>query len=108
MNERANPFANLSDPPVFTTKPKTEKLVEEGTITRIAADNNFTSRQPAKTTKVEKRKPRTYRTGRNVQFNCKVTAETNAKIYKLADEREITLGELLELGMAALERDTKS
>jgi endonuclease/exonuclease/phosphatase (EEP) superfamily protein YafD len=50
-------------------------------------------------------KPRTHRTGRNVQFNSKVTAETNAKIYKLADEKEVTLGELLEMAMAALERE---
>lgn len=105
MSERVNPFANLADPPVFTTKPKAEKPVEEGTISRLAADNNFPSRQPAKVSKVEKRKARTYRTGRNVQFNAKVTAETNAKIYRLADEKGVVIGELLELAMSALERE---
>ena len=105
MNERVNPFANLTDVPVFKTKPKPEKPVEEETITKLAEQNNFPSRQAVKQPKAERRKPRTYRTGRNVQFNTKVTAETHAKVYRLADERKITLGELLELAMAALERE---
>lgn len=105
MNERVNPFADLSDPSIFTTKPRAQKPVEEATIAKLAEQNNFTSRQPTKPTKVERRKPRIHRTGRNVNFNAKVTAETNAKIYKLADERKVTLGELLELAMSALERE---
>ncbi|MBB6146830.1 hypothetical protein HNQ77_004811 [Silvibacterium bohemicum] len=105
MNERVNPFANLKDAPVFTTKAKPEKPVEEETITKLAEQNNFPSRQAAKQTKAERRKPRTYRTGRNVQFNTKVTAETHARIYRLADDRKITLGELLEVATAALERE---
>lgn len=105
MNERINPFADLSNPPTFVTKPKATKSVEESTITMLAEQNNFPSRQATKTPKVERRKPRTHRTGRNVQFNSKVTAETNAKIYKFADEKKVTLGELLEMAMAALERE---
>jgi hypothetical protein len=108
MNERINPFADLSNPPTFATKPKAAKPVEEETIARIAEQNNFPSRQATKTPKVERRKPRTHRTGRNVQFNVKVTAATNDKIYKLADEKKVTLGELLELAMAALEREGAS
>ena len=105
MNERINPFADLSNPPTFATKPKAAKSVEESTITTLAEQNNFPSRQATKPVKPERRKPRTHRTGRNVQFNSKVTAETNAKIYRIADERKVTLGELLELAMAALERE---
>ncbi len=105
MNERINPFADLSNPPTFATKPKAAKSVEEATITALAEQNNFPSRQATKPAKPERRKPRTHRTGRNVQFNSKVTAETNAKIYKLADEKKVTLGELLELALAALERE---
>lgn len=104
MSERVNPFANVKEPPVFTTKPKPEKPVEEETIARIAEQNNFPSRQATKPAKVERRKPRVYRTGRNQQFNAKVTVETMNKIYKLADERKVPIGELLRLSLDALER----
>jgi len=108
MNERVNPFANLKEPPVFTTKPRTEKPLEEAAIARIAEDNEFPSRQAARPKKPERRKPRIYRTGRNVQFNSKVTAETSARIYKAADERGVVIGEVLRLAMDALERDGTS
>jgi hypothetical protein len=102
MSERVDPFASLRNPPTFTTKPKAERPVEEKTIARIADENNFPSRQAAKTPKVERRKPRIHRTGRNQNFNAKVTAETIATIYRLADERKVPLGELLRLAVDAL------
>jgi hypothetical protein len=108
MNERINPFATIKETPVFTTKPKSEKPIEEKAIAQLASENNFTSRQAPKPTKAELRKPRRHRTGRNVQFNSKVTAETYTKIYKLADEKKITLGELLGLAIDALEREGAS
>jgi hypothetical protein len=108
MSERVNPFASLKEPPVFTTKPKTEKPVEEETIARIAEQNNFPSRQAPKAPKADKRKPRVHRTGRNQQFTAKVTAETISRIYKLADEKKIPLGELLRLAVDALEREDAS
>jgi len=108
MNERANPFADLKISQTFSTKPRAAKPVEEQTIARIADDNNFTSREPPKP-KTPKRKPRIHRTGRNQQFTAKVTAETIGKIYKLADESKVPLGELLRLAIDALEREqTKS
>ena len=109
MTERVNPFANINqDPPVFTTKPKAAKPVEEETIARIAEQNNFPSRQATKPQKADRRKPRIHRTGRNVQFNAKATTETINKIYKLADERKVPLGELLKLAVDALEREGAS
>ena len=104
MNERVNPFRHLNDPPTFMTKPKPEKPVEEETLTRLAEENNFTSRQPAKAPKPERRKPRIHRTGRNVQFNAKATAETIGRVYKQADEMKVTLGEWMERAADALER----
>lgn len=101
---RINAFADISDPPAFTTKPKSDKTVAEETIKQVAEENNFLSRQPARTPKELKRKPRTHRTGRNQQFNAKATAETIDKIYKLADELRIPLGELLRRAVDALER----
>jgi hypothetical protein len=103
MIERVNPFADLSDVPVFTTKAKPDKPVEKEIIARIAEDNNFPSRQAARPAKIEKRKPRTYRTGRNTQFHAKATPETIQRFYKLADEKKVPLGELLKLGVDALD-----
>lgn len=103
MSTRVNPFGNLSDPPIFGTKPKKETPVEKETIERIAEQNNFPSRQAPKPAKVERRKPRTHRTGRNQQFNAKVTAETFQRIYKAADDKRAPLGELLKQALDALD-----
>jgi hypothetical protein len=103
MSERVKPFANLTEPPVFTTKPRKEKPVEEETIALIAKQHNFPSRQAPKSQKAERRKPRIHRTGRNQQFNAKVTPETIERFYKLADEKSVTLGELMKLGLDALQ-----
>jgi hypothetical protein len=110
MNDRVNPFAHLKDDPqVFTTKPKPERPVAPEAFAQIAEDNNFTSRQaPKPVRKAERRKPRIHRTGRNVQFNTKATPETIAKFYKLADEKMVTLGELFEMAVDALEREGAS
>jgi len=107
MNDRVNAFLNITDPPVFTTKPKPDKRVEEEAIARIAEQNNFPSRQAPKAPKTERRKPRIHRTGRNQQFNAKATAETIGRIYKLADDRKVPLGELLRLAVDALEKESK-
>jgi hypothetical protein len=105
MSDRVNPFARLSDqPPVFTTKPRKEKPVEEETIARIAEEHNFPSRQAAKPLSAPRRKRRVYRTGRNQQFNAKATPETIERFYKLANEKNVPLGELLRLTLDALER----
>jgi len=104
MSTRVNPFANIADPPTFTTKPKQDKTVAEETITHLAEQNNFPSRQAAKAPKEPKRKPRIHRTGRNQQFNAKATAETIDRIYKAANELKVPLGELLRLAIDALER----
>jgi methylmalonyl-CoA mutase N-terminal domain/subunit len=109
MNDRVNPFANINqDPPVFTTKPKADKPVETETIALIAEQNNFPSRQATKPAKAERRKPRIHRTGRNVQFNAKATAETISRVYKQADEMKVTLGEWMKLAADALDREGAS
>lgn len=105
MSTRVDPFANLKDPPVFATKPKTETSVEKEAVEHIAEQNNFPSRQAQKSSKIERRKPRIYRTGRNQQFNAKATPETINKFYKLANEKNVPLGELLRLALDALERE---
>jgi hypothetical protein len=105
MNARVNPFANLADAPVFTTKAKTDKPIPTATIERIAEENNFPSRQATKApAKEPRRKRRVYTTGRNRQFNIKATAETVDRYIKLADQHEVTQARLLELALDALER----
>jgi hypothetical protein len=103
MNTRVNPFATLADPPVFTTKQKEDKPVEKEVIARIAEENNFPSRQATKTSKEPPRKRRVHRTGRNRQFNIKATNETVERFYKMADEKHVPLGELLEQALDALD-----
>jgi hypothetical protein len=108
MSARVNPFANLGEPPVFETKPKPVKPIAKETIEQIARDNNFPSRQAAKTPHRPQRKRRIHRTGRDQHFGIKATAETVDRFYKLADERRVTLGELLEHALDALEGKKRS
>ena len=103
MNTRVNAFADMTELPSFATKPKQDKPVEKAAIERIAEEHNFPSRQAPKSPKAERRKPRIYRTGRNQQFNAKATAETIQRFYKVADEKRVTLGEVMKLGLDALE-----
>jgi hypothetical protein len=105
MSARVNPFADLTEPPVFMTKPKPKKQVEKEVIARIAQEHNFPSRQPAKAPKEPRLKRRVYRTGRDRQINIKATADTVERFYKLADSKRLPLGALLELALSALERD---
>jgi hypothetical protein len=104
MNQRVNPFADLTAT-VFKTKPrKTERPVANETIERIAEDNNFVSRQPARPPRQPRRKRRQYTTGRNQQINLKASSETIERIHKLADEIGKPLATVLEMAVDALER----
>jgi hypothetical protein len=102
MSERVNPFASVTSPPVFETKPKPERSAEKEIARQVARDNDFTSRQAAKS-QAPHRKPRIHRTGRNRQFNAKATSETIDRFYKAADERKVPLGELMKQALDALD-----
>ena len=54
-----------------------------------------------------KRDQRRYRTGRNVQLNIKVKAETLEAFYKIADREGWVLGETLERAVKALDESLK-
>ncbi|MEI7995099.1 MAG: hypothetical protein WCH01_09380 [Methylococcaceae bacterium] len=107
---RINPFENLADEFPLKSKDRLQKSVEneKELIDRIAEDNNFPSRQAtykgdsALTTPVKQQ--RRYRTGRNQQLNIKATEQTINTFYRLADKENITLGELLERALDALEK----
>lgn len=113
MTERVNPFGDLND---FMsadkhTKPKTEKAV----IDQVAADNNFPSRQPSKAAPAllsapittVGRQQRRYTTGRNQQINVKATGATIEQFYRLADQMDVPLGEVLARALTKLEKATK-
>lgn len=105
MSARVNPFADLSTPlQSFAVKPRMGKPLAEEAISRLAEENNFPSRQAPKIVREPKRKRRVYTTGRNRQFNVKATNETVERFYKMADERKVPLGALLEQALDALER----
>jgi hypothetical protein len=104
MSERLNAFGNLKEVPVFEVKPKAEKSLAKDAVDRIADDNGFLSRQPRKASAAPARKRRVYRTGRNRNFSMKATNEAVERFYKMADDRKITLGALLEMALDALDR----
>ena len=104
MNTRVNPFVDLKEVPVFEPKRKPETQVAKDAVNRVADDNNFPSRQPPKVAKEPRRKRRVYTTGRNRQFNIKATSETVERFYRMADDRKVTLCQLLEQALDALER----
>ena len=104
MSGRVDPFAMLKDPVAFTTKLKPERRVDESAITEVARANNFPSRQAPKADAPPKRKQRRFRTGRNRHIGIKATEETEKRLQKVADERNLPLGEVLRLALDALER----
>jgi hypothetical protein len=90
--ERVDPFAGDLDLSDFKPTPPKKPAVEKTAIRQASEAHNFPSRAP------EPAKPalRRRRTGRNVQFNIKATAETIARFTALADKRGVAFGELLE------------
>jgi len=104
MNQRIDPFAGLTGLPVFEPKPKRERPTPDAVIERISEENNFPSRQAPRAPREPKRKPRLYRTGRHRQLNVKATDATVERFYKMADERKLPLGAVLEQALDALER----
>jgi hypothetical protein len=107
--ERVKPFENLDD---FAPKKAPVKPVEPTQIDQLARESGFPSRQPQTAPAVQTAAPvpvasrprRRYITGRNQQLNIKATSETVNRFYRLADERNVPLGELLEMALMALER----
>jgi len=96
---RANPFAEIDELPSFEAKPKASKPIVHEQIERIAATNNFPSRQAP-----QPRPTRSWKTGRNQQLNIKATPQVIERFYKLADARRVPHGELLDRALDALEK----
>ena len=110
MSERASVFENSDfDIAGFTAKKTKSAKIETPAedIRAVSEASSFRSREPTKAEEkeIEKREPRRHRTGRNVQLNIKVRAETLESFYDLADKQGWVLGETLEKAVAALKRE---
>jgi chemotaxis protein histidine kinase CheA len=107
---RADPFKldegdNLSD---FKPSPPRKPAASKEQIRALSEAHNFPSRsataQPAKRpVKSAPSNKRYWRTGRNVQLNVKVTAETISRFTALAQQTKLPQGELLRRALDAYE-----
>lgn len=80
---------------------------EEVRAVTEAADFRSRESRPAKPAAPQKREPRRYRTGRNVQFNLKASQETVDAFYSVCEGQGWVLGYTLERAIAALKRELK-
>lgn len=111
-NLRASIFENVPDVDVSAFSPKSQpdhKAPSQEEVKAVAEAANFPSRQApsAGSTKTsKKREVRIHRTGRNVQFNAKVSQETVNDIYDVTEANKgWVLGYTLERAIAALKRE---
>jgi hypothetical protein len=100
---RANPFSDIETLPTFEPKSKVLRPIAIDQVDKIAEDNGFPSRQAAAKPAARGRTGRRYKTGRNQQINIKATSQVIERLYKMADARQIPLGELLEQALDAMD-----
>jgi hypothetical protein len=97
---RVDPFAGDLDLSDFQPAAPRRPTAEKSAIREASEAHDFPSRAADLQPKAALRRRRT---GRNVQFNIKATAETIARFTALADRRGVAFGELLEQLVAAAE-----
>lgn len=113
MSERASIFDNDTDFDVsgFVARKEARGGGAPSEVVRAVSEaSSFRSREPAARPaqplqEAPKREPRRYRTGRNVQLNIKVRAETLESFYALADRQGWILGETFERAITALSKE---
>src|SRR5665213_1072223 len=76
-------------------------------VRAVAEAANFRSReaQSSKPAALVTHAPRRYRTGRNIQFNLKVSQDTVDAFYAVSDKYGWVLGQTLERAISALQRE---
>lgn len=99
--------AALDDLGGFDFKPKVIVKPAKADTVQAAQAAGFQSREP-QTAKPAPALQRRRRTGRNVQFNIKTTAETIATFCAIADANGWGLGETLERAVALLQGERKN
>ena len=108
--KRADPFADAGDSldlSDFAPAPVKRAPVEKDLIKKASEANNFPSRAAPKPAVAAAPPPkpaqRRHRTGRNVQFNTKVTQTVAERYAALQDKTGLVYGELLEMALDHLE-----
>lgn len=108
--KRADPFADVGDSldlSDFAPAPVKRPPIAKELVKKASEANNFPSRAAPKPTPdpVPAAKPtqRRHRTGRNVQFNTKVTQSVAERYAALQDKTGLVYGELLEMALDHLE-----
>lgn len=99
--DRVNPLEDLSD---FGAKPSHRRPPAEA-LEQVARDNGFPTREPVQPMVPLNDGRRRRTTGRNRQINIKATAETIARLYRLADIMQLPLGEVLDRALDVLEKN---
>jgi hypothetical protein len=107
---RASIFEETGDIDISGFAPKSARDAEAPAaqaVRAVAEAANFRSREapPLTPAQAQKREPRRYRTGRNVQFNVKASQETVQAFYEVCDQQGWVLGHTLERAIAALRRE---
>jgi hypothetical protein len=103
------------DVTAFAPKPGPDRSAPAPAAVRAVAEAaNFRSREGGSTApkpaafapapEAAKRQQRRHRTGRNVQFNIKVSQKAVDAFYAITDRQGWVLGETLEHALAALEK----
>jgi hypothetical protein len=105
MASRNNAFSNLgAEFKPKASETKREPAIDPKAIDSIAEEHDFPSRSTAKATKDVSPTRRRRITGRNQQINIKTTAEAIERLYAIADRKRVTLGQVLEDALDALEK----
>lgn len=73
-------------------------------IAEVALQNDLPGRQAPRPNAVPRRKQRRFRAGRDRRLGIKTSAETQERLYKAADARNLPLDELLRQALDALEK----
>lgn len=105
---RHNPLGSLDDDDeaVPAAAPAPKPMLPKEEAERIAQSFIGSGLRAPVAPAAPARKQRRYTTGRNKQINIKATDETITRLYRLADERGVPLGELLEQALEALEKSS--
>jgi hypothetical protein len=101
MSERVNPLGDLADfqPKLSPASPRPSA----DKVDAVASAHGFPSRDAAKPIPQTTTRRR-FRTGRNQQINIKASADTIARMTRIADALNLPLGAILEKAIEALEQ----
>jgi hypothetical protein len=102
---RVDPFAGDLDLSEFKPAAPKKPKIEAAIIREVSEANNFPSRAVSKPQKIKPAVQRRRRTGRNVQFNIKASAETVRRFVAISDAYGWPSGLTMEHAIGALEKE---